>query len=69
MVPPYLPGELLAALPIDLFAAAMPGGVLGLNGQWLRINRLLHGWRVVSVHGGQISQASRPRKIGESDTN
>lgn len=57
--------DLLAAVPLDLLAFFISGGIFGINGQLLRVNRLLHGWRVVSVHGGQVAKSSRPRKIGE----
>lgn len=56
--------DLFAAMPFDLLAVFMPGGLFGINSQLLRVNRLLHGWRVVSVHGGQVAKSSRPRKIG-----
>jgi hypothetical protein len=55
--------DLLACLPIDLVAFWMPGGVLGIYGQFLRLNRLLHGLRIVSVHGGQIMRLTRKKKI------
>lgn len=56
--------DLLACLPIDLVAFGLSGGVFGVNGQWLRANRLLHGLRIVSVHGGQVQRMSRIKKIG-----
>ena len=55
--------DLLACIPIDLCAVASPGGILGVTGQWLRSNRLLHGLRVVSVHGAMIQKLPRPKKI------
>ena len=55
--------DLAASLPIDLLGAAAAGGVLGYTGSWLRVNRLLHALRIVSVHGSQIQKLPRPRKI------
>ena len=56
--------DLLACLPLDLIGMGFAGGLLGGSAHWLRVNRLLHGLRIVSVHGGQITRMSRIRKIG-----
>jgi len=51
--------DFLACVPFDICAAGATGGILGVTGSYLRLNRLLHAWRIVSVHGGQIQRQKR----------
>jgi len=55
--------DLLAVIPIDLGAIAASGGILGMTGCWLRVNRLLHALRIINVHGGQIQRQTRMKKL------
>ena len=58
--------DVISCIPIDLIGLVpglLPGGIYGVYAMWLRTNRLIHGLRVISVHGGQIAKLTRPRKI------
>ena len=57
--------DLISCIPIDLIGLVpglLPGGIYGVYAMWLRANRLIHGLRVISVHGGQIAKLTRPRE-------
>lgn len=55
--------DLCASLPIDLLALFAPGGVGGLTGQALRLNRLAHVWRVRTVHWEELMKLARLRRL------
>ena len=52
--------DVLAALPLDLlFGGGGLNGVCGAAAQGLRLNRVLHVFRLFTIHGGQLAQLGR----------